>query len=452
MDTLQFNTDIKSYTLDELFSLLDIKITETSEVHTLKQLITERTQMYVKQFKDSKRLDLVEFMTHVQSALLGQYNAEYKNSSQETLIHFDNEYKPFTQDQSTSGSSLGSSSDLYDPNHGAGNPINRKTICQLLNVDSRFRDNYDASTPSDYLIYLPYTLQHVTEMKISDIELNTNYYPISDSLGNNYFWIATYTLAQLDPKNPNFKNPTLYYVYIPGGNYYFADLASYINSQLQAVDPDVPINCFVDLRYNNGIANGTGKTSIGVNSVDAITSNTQNRKNVKIELNFIAPSIEGVTSSIKVINSAQRELYNQKSVYSAQMKFGWVLGYRKETYGYDSNVLVHVSESVPNILGPPYLYLIVNDFNKNRNNHFIGTSSIGLLPNDIIARISVKASAFNIQSQNDFSVYAETRQYFGPVKINKLRIQLTDDYGRFIDLNHSDFSFTIRVTSVYSST
>jgi hypothetical protein len=126
-----------------------------------------------------------------------------------------------------------------------------------------------------------------------------------------------------------------------------------------------------------------------------------------------------------------------------------MLGYRRSTYGTQDS-LVHTSESIVNLLGPQYVYLVVNDFNKNRNNHFIGTSSEGLLPNDIIARISIKSPVFNIQSQNDFSVYAETRQYFGPVKINKLRIQLIDEYGRFVDMNSSDFSFTIRITSIYS--
>jgi hypothetical protein len=105
-----------------------------------------------------------------------------------------------------------------------------------------------------------------------------------------------------------------------------------------------------------------------------------------------------------------------------------------------------------NLLGPQYMYLIVNEFNKNRHNHFIGTSRDGLLRTDIIARISIKSPVFHIQAQNDFSVYAETREYFGPVKIQKIRVQLVDEYGRFVDLNQSDFSFTLRITSIYSTT
>ena len=454
MENLQFNTDINIYTIDELLALLNIQITEKSDVQTVQKEIIDKSNAYIKQFSDINRKDIVEFAGKMKEKLLGRYNTPEKSTSQQTLIRYENEYIPFMDDLKGPNQS----NELYDKN-GAGNPINRKTMIQLLNIDSRFRDNYDSSSPSDYLIYLPYTLQNVTEMKICDIELSTNYYPISESLENNYFWIASYTQEQLVT-----NTPTLYYIYIPSGNYYFADLTSYINTSLINIEPalirnntsyEVPISCFVDLRYNNGIANGTGKTTLGIVTNDAVLNNAE-WKIVKLELNFEAPSIAGLKTSAKVTNVDQRLLYNNMSLFSKEKKFGWLLGFRKGKYSNLQPILTLttsiVSESVPNILGPPYIYLIVNDFNKNRNNHFIGTSRYGLLPNDIIARISIKASAFNVQAQNDFSVYAETRHYFGPVKINKLRIQLVDEYGRFLDLNNSDFSFTIRITSTYSST
>jgi hypothetical protein len=75
-----------------------------------------------------------------------------------------------------------------------------------------------------------------------------------------------------------------------------------------------------------------------------------------------------------------------------------------------------------------------------------------MLPDNIIARISQKGQLFSIQSQNDFSVYSEPRYYYGPVNINKLNIQLIDEYGRPVDLHNKDFSFTLRLTTIYSIT
>jgi hypothetical protein len=71
---------------------------------------------------------------------------------------------------------------------------------------------------------------------------------------------------------------------------------------------------------------------------------------------------------------------------------------------------------------------------------------------DIMARISIKGPAFSIIAQNDYSVYAEPRYYFGPVKISKIQIKLVDEFSRLVDLNNSDFSFTLRMTTIYSAT
>ena len=43
----------------------------------------------------------------------------------------------------------------------------------------------------------------------------------------------------------------------------------------------------------------------------------------------------------------------------------------------------------------------------------------------------------------------KTREYFGPVKIERLKIQLVDKYGKKINLNKNDFSFTLECTQLY---
>jgi hypothetical protein len=94
----------------------------------------------------------------------------------------------------------------------------------------------------------------------------------------------------------------------------------------------------------------------------------------------------------------------------------------------------------------------VDDFNKSMNINFLTASAKGLLSDNIIARISQKGQLFSIQSQNDFSVYAEPRYYYGPVNISKIQVKIIDEYGRIVDLNNKDFSFTLRLTTIYSVT
>lgn len=437
MDELDFNTDLRSYTLDDLFSLLNIQISETSDVVSIKQLITERTDQYIQQFTEAKRENMVVFFKEIKASLLGK-PLDLDTTSQ-TLITYPLVKKSFTPNPSYTGDP----SDPFNNYNGSGNPLHRKTITQLLNVDSRFRSNYENTTSTDYLIDMPYTLQHVTEMKVSDVEIPTNYYPISETLQNNYFWISAFKQGETEPH--------VYYIYIPSGNYYYMNLVSYINQELQSLEDGLPISMEVDMNYENGggVGNGTGKTTIGV-ITDVDISNNATWNMTHIHLHFDVSPIDGLQESSKVFDPLFRLFIKQKGLTPHDRQFGWMLGYRKAKY--QGDLLLYQSESVMNLLGPQYMYLIVNDFNKNRHNHFIGTSREGLLRTDIIARISIKSPVFNLQVQNDFSVYAETREYFGPVKIQKLRIQLVDEYGRFIDLNQCDFSFTLRITSIYSAT
>jgi hypothetical protein len=428
---------------------LDIKITDTSDVTSIKQLIIDRTDQYIKQFTDAKRDNMVIFFRNIQTELLGKSIAGEQTTSQQTVITHDKEYNPLSDIIIQ-----GSSKDVHDSSNGAGNPLHRKTITQLLTIDSRFRHNYEGTTSTDYLIDLPYTLQHVVEVKLCDFELPTTYYPINATLQNNYFWFATYTSSQIVT-----NTPTIYYIYIPSGNYYYENLSILMNATLKNIDDpiimngfsyDLPVSFQIDLSYNNvnGIGNGTGKSKFGIVALtDTVNNDFWNI--AKIELNFESPPILGLEESIKVNDSGQRNLYSSKHTIPKERRFGWMIGYRKSKY---NTLTYQLSESVVNLLGPQYVYLIVNDFNKNRNTHFVSTSSKGLLPDDIIARVSIKAPIFNIQTQNDFSVYAETRQYFGPVKINKLHIRLVDEFSRILDLNNADFSFTLRITRIYSAT
>ena len=69
---------------------------------------------------------------------------------------------------------------------------------------------------------------------------------------------------------------------------------------------------------------------------------------------------------------------------------------------------------------------------------------------NIFAKINNYYDSFNY-SNGDVD-YQFKRSYFGPVDIMKLRIRLLDEFGRVVDLNNGDFSFTIRIEQLYDST
>jgi hypothetical protein len=111
--------------------------------------------------------------------------------------------------------------------------------------------------------------------------------------------------------------------------------------------------------------------------------------------------------------------------------------------------LNYVSEGVTDVTGPRYLYLVVDDHNNNVNNGFYSAFNSSLLNNNILARISLQSNFFSVQLSNNLSIVTNPREYFGPVNIQNLNIQLLDEYGRVIDLNNMDYSFCLTMTTVY---
>ena len=41
------------------------------------------------------------------------------------------------------------------------------------------------------------------------------------------------------------------------------------------------------------------------------------------------------------------------------------------------------------------------------------------------------------------------REYFGPVDILRMKVELLDDKGNYVNLHHSDWSFSILVDELY---
>jgi hypothetical protein len=438
-----FNINIGDYSIDELFNLLNINVLSTSNYTDITTQIEENANKFIKQFELMNKPDIVDFFQNVKSSLLG--NQKLLSTSAQNVITYQNLYNGENNLKKFGD-------DMFNQNNGAGNPIHRKTVSKLLNIDSRFRSNYSTTMSSNYNIVLPYPINNVIEMTLCDLELPSTFYPITNALQNNYFWIHT--------KNSNYED-NYYYIFLADRNYYYETLITYIVNIFKSLN--LPITFSVDLNFNNigGVGDGSGVTKIGLLTQADVSNNTgvslSGNDIISIDLNFDGSQIPGVTKSLAVgINSEYYQYYATKSNLDFKELLGYILGYRKSLYtGAEMNAdgtLYYSSESVIDLSGPKYLFLVLNDYNKSMNINFLSSSVNGLLPDNIIARISMKGQLFSIQSQNDFSVYSEPRYYYGPVDIIKMNISVLDEYGRIVDLNDKDFSFTIRLTTIYSVT
>jgi len=288
---------------------------------------------------------------------------------------------------------------------GVINPLKKRTIKKNLNIDSRFRENYYTSPSTNYNINLPINMNNVVQMQLAAIELPTTYYVISKQYGNNFFSIMANGLES-------------HVITISDGNYDQNTIINAINNQLSLLP--APYNQIL-FRINlaNGIT-GTGETIVGFTDLSGNTS---------LELNF----------------QADRFGIDDRST-PLPLKFGWVLGFRNGIY---VNNLNYVSEGIINITGSRYFFLVVDDYKNNVNNNFYSAFNSSVLNKNILARISLQANTFDILEQNNLTLITTPREYFGPVDIQILNIQLLDEYGRIVDLNNMDFSFCLTLVTSY---
>jgi hypothetical protein len=293
---------------------------------------------------------------------------------------------------------------------GTINPLKKKTTRQYLNIDTRFRDNYYGSPSTNFLLSLPLQFSDVLSLQLTAIELPTNFYVVSKLTGNNFFTIIVNSESTI--------------VTIPDGNYNIKGILNVMNEAMYKFD-----NQFKGIIFQDNISNGngTGQIVVGINE------------------SYITGGFKPIIESISLDFQADK-LGNQDRNTPLPLKFGWLLGFRN---GYYENSLVYISEGIPDLTGPKYIYLAVDDFNNNVNNGFYSAFNSSILNNNILARISLQANTFNCLIENNLNIITTPRQYFGPVNINNLNIQLLDEYGRILDLNNTDYSFCLTLQSSY---
>ena len=292
---------------------------------------------------------------------------------------------------------------------GTINPLKTRVISKCLTIDTRFRENYFNSSATNFNIQLPMILENVLSIQLSSIEMPTSYYVISNQYNNNFFTLTVNGVSEI--------------IVIPGGNYTSASLIIYINNQLVTLGGAFQYIVFaVNIASTFG---GSGQMMVGINPTKPLNLDINS-----IELNFQAD-----------------KLGNDDRYTPLPLKFGWIMGFRNGVYTGNLN---YVSEAIVDISGPRYFYLVVEDYNNNNNNGLFYTAfNSSIMNKSVLGRFPLNTSLYSLLLQNNLNVVVLKREYFGPVTIQKLTIQLLDEFGRIVDLNYMDFSFSMLMTIAY---
>jgi len=411
---MNFDLNIENYTKDELIEMFELpsnfdkNIVEIKEAK-LRDNIFKNTQIN----KDTK-VKTINFLTKAKNIILNENNTNSISQKLENneldLYHTSYELKPSQLGENKEHMVqirkerpfISSSPSNFFP--GVINPLKKRTIIQNLNIDTKFRDNYYSSPSTNFNINLPLNIDNVIQMQLNAIELPTSFYVVSKQYNNNYFSI-----------NVNDSNLV---VKIPDGNYSADTIVDVINQLL--VNAGAPFSYISFIANITGSQTGSLQTLVGPNGSGVVT---------KLELNFQA-DINGLDDRTTPL----------------PLKFGWNLGFRNGIYVGNTT---YVSEGIIDFTGPKYLYLVIDDYNNNVNNGFYSAFNSSILNKNILARISLQANNFNILHQNNLNIVTTPREYFGPINLQTMNVQLLDDYGRIVDLNNMDYSFCLNLITVY---
>ena len=310
---------------------------------------------------------------------------------------------------------------------GIINPLDRNTFKQLININSRFRNNYSITLASDFDFTLSTPIKKIVSMKVLSINLPAIIYTVSKYIGSNSFLIGN-TEANIP-------------IYIPDGTYTGNDIANKIKDIIAStwVDSSAnPVN--VEYSYTTGKITFTRDISF------------------VLDFNYIDPSF-----------CPNRFSSKNSNIYNNQLTLGWLLGFRKN-YKYRSpatfvinncynnynnnnnnnnnnftysNSNTYIGESPYDITNNRYFLLSINDFQNNHNISLVSPFQEETLNDgNLLAKISSCCNSCN-------NIEAPTRIYFGPTDISKLHIKLYDEFGRIVNLNNGDYSISLEVEILY---
>ena len=295
---------------------------------------------------------------------------------------------------------------------GTVNPIEKRLVTKLVCVDTYFRNSYTSTKATDFTYTFPETINNVVSLQLSSIEIPYTWYIISTEQKNNFFTLII--------------NSESFVVTVPDGNYTIATLILEIKYQLDILGKGITI------------LNET-PPHLAVDTTPCLTSSAPQQYTIiggssPFTLNFTT------TGSISL---------------------GWILGFRNNikydgSYYY-SGETNYSGETIPMMSTNNYLFIDVDDFHNHHSTDSVisiirnqqGTPSY--IGNNIIARMPITGTYGSVLSTTHSIDYiSKKREYFGPIKLEKMNIRILNRFGEVINLNQNDYSMVFEITQLYS--
>ena len=505
MEQSSLDTDIDNYSVSDILDLLELD-TSSSVMER-----NDAVDNIITDLQSKNKPDLVNFFTKAKTKMFAIEEGGESEVEAESEVESEAESEVESEAESEVGaeSEAGSEAESKENVMLSGkdrwelpapswylNPAATRTITQDMSVDTRFRPEYYSTLSTNFTVDLPEPQKKVISMRISAIEMPMTYYSISNSLGNNTMLVISDSAPDTSKEYYSDINgaatvdfsPTnlAWLVIMADGNY---DTISWMNAASRA-KAETAVNEALSLaipgaidelgrfyKFSSPITSDYLNTDFEVSSVNSVPE----RQDIRFSMNRInGKSAFGTPQPTDIIAGNAGEYItsttNSKQISTLrfnvdvagnldtdtniQMKLGWTLGFRAAQYVMgavspvtSSTPISAVSEGTGFITGPRYAFLSVEDYLNSARPSFIVAYGTHTKANNIITRINLGGGGYHNLATRDAGLTGHTnrtREYFGPVDIQRLTIKLQDEYGRVIDINNMDWSFTVTFKKLYN--
>lgn len=298
------------------------------------------------------------------------------------------------------------------------NNLKRKTIIQTLILHSMYREDHANTTSTDFSIILPQTFKNVLSLRLSSIHLPELIYNITHENASNVFYINETNITSIPVIDSSFVE-----IIVPEGSYnpleFTNVLKAVINTTMDVFDASKN-------RYD---------VSINIYNQQITISNRYNIFNMYFLKDPLYPNDK---------DNDKHKYVHDKITQAINKKIGWIMGFRKASY---IGKKTYITEGMFNANSTEYLYFILNDFNNSQSQNIIGMFSQSMISNNILAVIPLSKN--NTYTEHCSDIIEKKREYFGPVKIQKFKVQLLNQHGDLVNLHNMDFSFSIDLEMGY---
>ena len=352
------------------------------------------------------------------------------------------------------------------------NPALSVAGCPNLNTSSQNDINQLTHDPSDYTVDLSFPRHNVTKIKLTSVSIPMKWYVFSGDYGTNYMDISyngthqSLTIAEgnynstqlIDALNASATANTIDVVFS------YSDINGKITIQNNTVH-DIQINWYYPnnsgscgyafgqkMDYNLGWLLGFRSTTTVVATLESTTgSGILNLKGFDYLFISLDDFVNNKPNQDLITNVKQKNVYKLPDYYN------------KHTMDQDCNVATFPENPLREQSSCGVVALNPDDINNLTQAQQYTVDQLKSAINgidvdrygapttsDLLVKLLVDFQ-FNETIQvkdGDFNVTG-IREYFGPVTLRKFRVKLLSKYGHVINLNESDWTFTIQTTENY---